>query len=370
MKKALKMVALAVALMMAVSLFAGCGASGDKPADKPAEKAADKPADKPADKSADKAKPAADGKLLIGFSLPTQQEERWVRDKEKVEAECKAKGIDVAVQIANMDAAKQDAQCDNLLAQGIKVLILAPHDAKSAASIVDKAHKAGVKVISYDRLVMGTDVDLYISFDNVKVGEIQGKYFTEKVAKGNIVWLSGAPTDNNAKLFKQGAAKFLQPKIDSGDYKVVMEQAVVDWKPENALKLMENALTANKNNIQGVLAPNDGTAGGCIQALASQGLAGKVPITGQDAELAAAKRIVEGTQSMTVYKDTRELGKAAVEAAIKMAKGEDAGANSKVNNDKMDVPSVLLTPVAVDKSNIDEVLINGGYLKKEDVYKK
>ncbi len=343
MKKSVRIAAMALAGIMSISLFVGCG---------------------------DKKSGASDGKIKIGLSLPTQQEERWVRDKETMEAACKKAGIDIAVQIANMDAAKQDAQVENLISQGIDVLILAPHDAKAAASTVDKAHKAGIKVISYDRLVMGTDVDIYLSFDNVKVGELQGKWLTDNLPKGNIVWLSGSPVDNNAKLFKQGAAKYLQPKIDSGDYKVVMEQPVVDWKPDNALKIMENALTANNNNIQGVLAPNDGTAGGCIQALAAQGLAGKVPITGQDAELSAAKRIVEGTQGMTVFKDTRKLGEAAIEAAIKLAKGEDPGADQKVNNDKMDVPSILLVPEAVDKSNIDKMLIDSGYLKKEDVYAK
>jgi D-xylose transport system substrate-binding protein len=134
--------------------------------------------------------------------------------------------------------------------------------------------------------------------------------------------------------------------------------------------LMEQALTANNNKIDAVLAPNDGTAGGCIQALAAQGLAGKVPITGQDAELAAAIRIVQGTQSMTIYKDTRALGEAAIAAAMKMAKGQKPIVNNKVNNNKIDVPSNLLTPYAVDKNNLDDLLIKSGYLKKEDVYKK
>ncbi len=353
MKKSVRIAAMALAGIMSISLFAGCGANSSA-----------------GDNSTTSSSQAADKKIKIGLSLPTLQEERWVRDKATMEEAAKKAGVEIAVQVANMDAAKQDSQVENLISQGIDILVLAPHDAKAAASIVDKAHKAGIKVISYDRLVMGTDVDVYLSFDNVKVGELQGKWLTENLAKGNIVWLSGSPVDNNAKLFKEGAAKYLQPKIDSGDYKVVMEQPVIDWKPDNALKLMENALTANSNNIQGVLAPNDGTAGGCIQALAAQGLAGKVPITGQDAELAAAKRIVEGTQGMTVFKDTRKLGEAAIDAAIKMVKGENIGADQKVNNEKMDVPSILLTPEVVDKSNLDKVLIDGGYLKKEDVYAK
>lgn len=341
MKSFGKLVSLALAAVFAVTMLAGCSAVG------------------------------GGSNVKVGLSLATLQEERWVRDKEKMEALAKEKGIELLTQVANLDASLQISQCDSLISQGIKVLILAPQDAEGAATIVEKAAKAGVKVISYDRLVMNCDVDVYISFDNVKVGEMQGKYLTEKVPKGNIVFLSGAPTDNNAKLFKQGAAKYIQAKVDSGDYKIVMEQGVKDWKADEAMKLMEQALTANNNNIQGVLAPNDGTSGGCIQALAAQNLAGKIPITGMDAELAAAKRIVEGTQSMTVFKDTRALAAAAIEAAVKMANGEKLdNADQTVNNNKIDVPSILLAAVAVDKDNLDKELIDSGYLKKEDVYGK
>lgn len=366
MKKIFKLAALALVLMMMFSLFAGCGSDEDKGdgTDTSSDTSSESSPSPTSDTS-------SDTKIKIGLSLATLQEERWVRDKEKMEALAGEKGIELLTQVANLDAAKQDSQCENLISQGIKILIIAPQDAKSAASIVEKAHKAGIKVISYDRLIMDCDVDVYISFDNVKVGELQGKYLTEKLPKGNIVFLSGAPTDNNAKLFKQGAEKYIRPKVDSGDYKIVMEQGVKDWKPDEAMKLMEQALTANKNDIQGVLAPNDGTAGGCIQAMAAQGLAGKVPITGQDAELAAAKRIVEGTQSMTIFKDTRALATAAIEAALKMANGESLdNADQTVNNDKIDVPSILLTPIAVDKDNLDKELIDSGYLKKEDVYSK
>lgn len=311
-------------------------------------------------------------KLKIGLSLATLQEERWVRDKDRITKDCADQGIELLVQIANMDAATQESQCENLFTQGINVLILAPQDASAAATIVDKAHAAGVKVISYDRLVMNTaNDDVYISFDNVQVGVLQGTWLTKAVPKGNYAILSGAPSDNNAKLFKQGAMSIIQPLVDKKDIKIVADQAVVEWKPENAQKIMENALTANKNNIQGVLAPNDGTAGGCIQALAAQGLAGKVPITGQDAELAAAQRIVKGTQGMTVFKDTRMLGDAAVEAAKMLFAGQPlTKATQTVNNNKADVPSILLTPIAVTKDNIDVSLIDSGYLKKADVYKK
>ena len=309
-------------------------------------------------------------KVRVGVSLPTQREERWVRDGDQLKSDAQANNLDLRLQISDNDAARQVSQCENLIAQGIDVLILAPHDATSAGVIVEKAHRSGIKVISYDRLVLDADVDLYVSFDNVKVGELQGQYLTGLVPKGNYVVLGGAPTDNNAKLFKGGAMKIIQPLVDKGDIKIVMDQWVKDWQPAEAMKLMENALTANRNNIQGVLAPNDGTASGVIQALAAQSLEGKVPVTGQDAELSAAQRIVQGKQTMTIFKDTRALATTAVQAAMKMVKGENPGANSRVNNGKIDVPSILLTPIAVDAKNLDKVLVDSGYLKHEDVYKK
>lgn len=318
------------------------------------------------------AAPAHAAGVKVGLSLPTQREERWVKDKLAMEAEAKKHGIDLRVQVTDNDAGKQVAQCENLISQGIKVLILAPHDASSASVIVDKAAKAGIKVISYDRLVTDSPLDYYyLSFDNVKVGELQGEFITKKVPKGNYIVLAGSPTDNNAKLFREGAMKYIQPLADKGDVKVVMDQFVKDWQPSEAQKLCEQALTANQNKIDAVLAPNDGTAGGCIQALAAQGLAGKVPITGQDAELAGAIRIVQGPQSMTIFKDTRELGKKAILMAIDLAQGKPIETGGKVvNNGKKDVPSVLLTPYIVTKDNLDKILIQSGYLKKDKVYKK
>jgi len=311
----------------------------------------------------------AENKITVGISLPTQREERWVKDAEYLQAEAKKLGMDVKLQISDNDAIKQVSQCENLLAQNINVLIIAPHDAEGAAAIVEKAHKAGIKVISYDRLIKNCDADLYISFDNVKVGELQGKYITDMVPKGNYIVLSGSPTDNNATLFKEGAMKFIKPKADTGEIKIVMEQAVKDWQPIEAMKIVENALMANDNKIDAVLAPNDGTAGGVIQALAAQKLDGKVPVTGQDSELSGAQRIVEGSQAMTVFKDTRKLAISAMNAASKIAANSAPETNGKVNNGKIDVPSMLLTPIAVDKNNIDKELIDSGYLKKEDVYK-
>jgi D-xylose transport system substrate-binding protein len=318
------------------------------------------------------ASPAAAASVKVGLSLPTQREERWVKDRQAMQDEAKKKGIDLRVQVTDNDASKQVAQCENLLSQGVKVLILAPHDASSASVIIDKASKAGVKVVSYDRLVTDSPLDYYyLSFDNVKVGELQGEFITKKVPKGTYIVLAGSPTDNNAKLFREGAMKFIQPLAAKGDIKIVMDQFVKDWQPSEAQKLCEQALTANQNKVDAVLAPNDGTAGGCIQALAAQGLAGKVPITGQDAELSGAIRIVQGTQSMTVFKDTRELAKKAIGMALDLANGQPIDTQGKtVFNNKRPVPSVLLTPIIVTKDNLDEVLVQSGYLKKEQVHRK
>lgn len=311
-----------------------------------------------------------DGELVIGLSLPTQREERWVRDRETMEAYAEELGVDLRVQVADANTAEQTAQVENLFAQGVDVLILAPHDAAAAASLVDQAEDEGIPVISYDRLITNTaNLDVYLSFDNVGVGRIQGEYFVNNVPNGsNIIILAGAPTDNNAFLFKEGAMEFIQPKIDAGAYTVVADQFVDNWLPENALAIVENALTTAGNDVQGILAPNDGTAGGAIVALEAQGLAGQVVVTGQDASLAGARRIVEGSQGMTVFKDTRELGRAAIDAAIALASGEDLDFNGAVDNQVFDVPSILLTPFSVEGDNIEEVLVDSGYLSRSDVF--
>lgn len=306
--------------------------------------------------------------MRIGVSLPTQKEEHWVRDAQKMKDFAKAQNITLLLQVCDNDAARQMAQCENLLAEGIDILILAPHDATSAASIVEKAHQAGVKVISYDRLVLNADVDLYISVDNLEVGRLQGRYLTDRVPKGNYIVFGGAPTDNCAILFKQGAMEIIEPFAKRGDIKIVMDQWITDWQPTVAMNLTENSLTTNDNKIDAVLAPNDNTAVGVIQALSRVGLAGKVPVTGQDSELSAARRIVEGTQSMTIFKNSEKVAEESILTAIKMVRGEKIEITSAINN-KVDMPAILFTPIVVDKNNIDDVLIDSGFLKRSDVYR-
>jgi D-xylose transport system substrate-binding protein len=315
--------------------------------------------------------PPRKGALRVGLSMPTTQEERWVKDKLVMIAEAKKRGVELLVQQSENDAAKQAMQCDQLIASGIKVLIIAPVDASGAAVIVDKAVKAGVQVISYDRLVTDSPHDYYyLSFDNVKVGELQGEYITRKVSRGNYLVLAGSPTDNNAKLFKEGAMKYLKPLVDKGHVKIVFDQFVPGWAPTEAQKMCESVLAAG-TRVDAVLAPNDGTAGGCINALQAHGLAGKVPITGQDAELAAAQRIIQGTQSMTIFKDTRLLGKEAISMADALVRGKAIETNGRtVSNNKRPVRSVLLTPYLVTRENLDKVLIDSGYLNRAAVYRK
>ncbi len=310
--------------------------------------------------------------LRVGLSLPTQ-EERWTKDKLTMLAEAKKRGIELLVQVVdnNSDAERQMAQCDSLIANGIRVLIIAPIDAAGSAAIVDKAVKAGVHVISYDRLVTNSPHTFYyLSFDGTRVGAMQGEYLARRVRKGNYIVLAGSPKDNNAKLFRQGAMRVLQPLIKRGDIKVVMDEYVDGWLPSEAKRLCEQALAATPN-IAAVLAPNDGTAGGCIEALTAKGLAGKVPVTGQDAELAAAIRILRGTQSMTVFKDTRMLGKKAIEMAADLMRSKKIDTKGRtINNGARQVPSVLLAPYVVTKENLDDRLIKTGYLNKEAVYRK
>jgi D-xylose transport system substrate-binding protein len=309
-------------------------------------------------------------KPVIGLSLPNQISERWVRDNLQMTQYCGEKGITIYVQLANDDPVRQQAQCENLLALGINVLILTPVDATAAAAIVNEASKAKVPVIAYDRLVKNCDLTLYTSFDNYRIGQLQAQYIVDHLDKGNIVIVQGAPTDNNARLFYNGSMSILKPKIDKGDYRVLADQAAENWSGLKTLAIVENALTVANNNLQAVLSPADGLSGFVDQALAAQGLSGKVIVTGQDGDLAACQRIVQGKQSMTIWKDTRTLGLAAIDAAIKIVLGQDPGAKSTVNNGKMDVPALLLAPVVVDIGNLDQTIIAARYQKKESVYGK
>ncbi len=311
------------------------------------------------------------GPIRIGVSFDTLKEERWQHDLNLFTARAKELGAEVISLSADGNDDVQNKQVENLLTQGIDILVIVPHNAEVSGAAVNSAKNQGVPVLSYDRLVKESKPDLYVSFDNVKVGELQAQYLLTRAPKGNYILIGGAPTDNNAKLFREGQMNILNPAIERGDIKIVADQWARDWQPNEALKHTENALTQANNDVKAVVASNDGTAGGSIQALQEQRLTGKVFVSGQDAELAALQRIIAGTQSMTVYKPISKLAVRAAEAAVALARGEQLETNGKVvNNGKIDVPSILLEPIVVDKSNIDSTVIADGYQKREEIYKK
>ena len=270
---------------------------------------------------------------------------------------------------ANQDAAMQQSQAEAALTNGASVLVLDAVDGAAAAGIATKAKAAKVPVISYDRLITGSpDVSYYVSFDNAKVGALQGSaLLTALGSKTNasVVFINGSPTDNNAKLFKQGAHSVLDGKVTIG-----YEQDTPDWSPDKAQQEMTQALTKLNNKVDGVLAANDGTGGGAIAAMKAAGIKPLPPVTGQDAELAAIQRIVTGDQYMTVYKAIKAEAEAAASLAFSLSQGKspDSGTvNGTTNNGSVDVPSVLLVPVAVTKSNIASTVIADGFYAKTDI---
>lgn len=306
--------------------------------------------------------------VRIGFSMDTLKEERWQRDKMLVEKRAKEVGAVLDVQVANHDDALQTRQASDMLAKGIDVLIVAPHDGEIAASIVEAAHRRGVPVIAYDRLIRNVDVDLYLSHQSERLGEMQAEYALKAKPKGNYVLIGGSPADFNAQLLRRGQMRVLQPAIDRGDIKIISSPFALDWKAEEALRITEDALTKTGNKIDAIVASNDGTAGGAISALEAAGLAGKVIVTGQDAQKDAIQRIVRGTQTMTVWKPIEDLASTAVDAAVKLARKQPVATTEKVNNGKIDVPAILLAPIVVDRNNVEETVIKAGYHQRDEIY--
>jgi D-xylose transport system substrate-binding protein len=314
---------------------------------------------------------ARTGRPQIGLSLDTLKEARWKADSDLFSARCNELGADVQVHSANSDDTAQMNQVQTLITNDVDVLVIVPHDGTAMAAAVRAAHEAKIPVIAYDRIIRDCDLDLYLSFDNVKVGEYQAKYLLDHLpspGKGRIVRIYGPPTDNNAKMFKAGQDNILKPYIERGDIKVVHEDWAENWTPENAKRITQAAITA-QGKFDAILASNDGTAGGAIQALSEENLAGKVLVTGQDAELVACQRIVNGTQAMTIYKPLKRLANSAAEVSVKMANRGVVVANDVVNNGKVDVPSVLGEVITVTKDNMIDTVIKDGFQTYEDVYR-
>jgi len=301
----------------------------------------------------------------IGFSIDDLRVERWTRDRDFFVDAAKKMGGTVYVQSADANEQRQISQIENLISRGVDVLVIVPFNATVLTNTIKEAKKAHIKVLSYDRLILNADIDAYISFDNEKVGEMQAEGVVKLAPKGNYYLLGGAPTDNNAKMLREGQMKILKPLVDKGDIKIVGQQWVKDWSPSEALAITENALTANNNKIDAIVASNDGTAGGAIQALAAQKLAGKVPVSGQDADLAAIKRVIAGTQAMTVYKPLKTIASEAAKLAVQLARNEKPTYNSTYDNGLKKVDTVLLKPTPLDKSNVNMVVTDGFYTQAQ-----
>jgi len=306
--------------------------------------------------------------VYVGFLIDTLKDARWYRDKKLFEKQVKDLGGEVKTLAANGLDDVQIDQAKLLIEEGVDILVVVPHNAEIAAKIVTMAHKSGVKVISYDRLITNANVDYYISFDNEKVGELQAKEILKHQPEGNFAYVGGAESDHNAILFRQGAMNVLKPLIDKGKVKLVYDQYTNEWDPETAKKNMQSLLKKRGNKIDAVIAANDGTAGGVIEALDTAGLARKVPVSGQDAELPAIHRILKGTQTMTVYKPISKIATEAAKLAVHVAEGKKVTTDTTINNGKINVPTILLEPIAVTKRNIKDTVIQDKFYTKQEVY--
>jgi D-xylose transport system substrate-binding protein len=309
----------------------------------------------------------------IALLLPESKTARYEsQDRPNFEAKVQelCSECEIIYSNADQDAAKQQQQAEAAITQGANVMVLDPVDAASAGAIVQRAKQADIPVVSYDRLITDADIDYYISFDNEKVGQLQGESLVSKLeedgAKGDIIMINGAPTDNNAKLFKQGAHSV----IDDSAFKVAKEYDTPDWSPDKAQDEMQQAITAvGKDGFVGVYAANDGTGGGAIAAMKAAGIDPKTrPTTGQDAELAAIQRILAGEQYMTVYKAIKAEAEAAAELAVSLARGETPPEpEDAVANGTKDVPSILLEPVAVTVDNIADTIIKDKFWTVQEI---
>jgi D-xylose transport system substrate-binding protein len=314
--------------------------------------------------------PAPTGKIAI--LLPETKTTRYeAADLPDFKAELTTLGFDVANNMiysnANQDAPTQQSQAEAALTNGAKVLVLDPVDSAAAAKIADDAKAANVPVIAYDRLITGSaGVGYYISFDNVKVGQLQAQALVDaltaaNIAKPTIVMINGSPTDNNAKLFKQGAHSVFDPLVAAGKLVIAKEYDTPDWSPDQAHTEMTEALTALNNKVDGVYCANDGTASGAVAAMKAAGMKDPLPpVTGQDAQVDGIQRILVGEQYMTVYKAIKPEAAAAAQLAFDLDAGVTPPASmvtGTTNNGSIDVPSILLAPVAVTKSNIESTVV-------------
>ncbi|MDB4977245.1 MAG: xylF [Myxococcaceae bacterium] len=309
----------------------------------------------------------------IGLSLDTLKEARWQGDRDAFVERARQLGADVLVQAANGDDQKQIVDVKALITSGVDVLVLVAHDGRAMAEAVRLAHASKIPVLAYDRLVRDADLDLYLSTNNVRIGVLQAQYLLDRVPHSRaeplrLVRIHGAQTDNNAALIKQGQDQVLEPAIQRGEVEVLFADWAEDWKPESAKRIVNAAITQKGATLHAVLAANDGTAGGAIQALEEEGLTGKVVVTGQDADLVALQRIARGSQAMTIYKPLKQLAHRGAELAFALARRVPVIARTGVDNGFKEVPSELLDMVVVTRDNLRETVIKDGFHSAAQIY--
>ncbi len=307
---------------------------------------------------------------VVGVSWSNFQEERWKTDETAIKKALEAAGAKYISADAQSSAAKQLSDVEALIAQGATALIILAQDSDAIAPAITKAQNEGIPVVGYDRLIENPYA-YYITFDNKEVGRMQAAEVMKVKPKGNYIFIKGSASDPNADFLFSGQMEVLKPAIDKGDIKNVGEAYTDSWLPANAQRNTEQMLTANNNKVDAVVASNDGTAGGAVAALAAQGLAGSVPVSGQDADFAALNRIALGTQTVSVWKDSRELGQRAAEIALDLAKGTDPkavkGTTTFTGGPKgVAMNSTFLKPVPITKDNLD-VIIEAGWVPKATV---
>lgn len=297
-------------------------------------------------------------KPVIGLSLDTFKEERWQHDRDSFVSTVQRLGGLALVRSADWDDAQQIRDIDTMIKAGVDVIVVVPHNATALTDVIARARAAHIEVISYDRLTLNANVSYYIGTDNPRIGELQAEYVANHLVAGRperIVRIFGAATDHNAAMLKDGQDKVLGPLIKADKVEIVYEDWAEDWKPAAAKHITELAF-AKTTNIDAIIASNDGTAGGAIDALTDRGVAGKVLVTGQDADLAALARIKDGTQAMTIYKPVDTLAETCAQIAIDIAHHQPAKTTAVVPNGLKDVPAILIEPVTVDKSNLSEII--------------
>ncbi|MFA9391869.1 MAG: sugar ABC transporter substrate-binding protein [Prolixibacteraceae bacterium] len=309
--------------------------------------------------------------VKLGFLIPATEGSRWIIDKRYVENAAKDMGVEILVRSAENDENLQIKQANELLEEGVDVLIIVPSNANTAAAAVRDAHSYNVPVVAYDRLIKNCDLDYIVTFDGAKIGELMVEHAVSKVPKGNYVILFGDAGDVNAISIKNAQEAFLKPYVDRGDINIVYKTFVENWDFNNAYQIMKRVLSFTDQKIDAVITGYDGLAMGALKAIEEDGTQNVKVLTGQDSELNAVQAVVAGKMSLTIYKSIRETAEAAVGLAVKMARGETIeSAKGTINNGRVDVPMLLLEPAIVEINTIKSTVIADKFYTEEEIYGK